>query len=21
VFDYLPFPVFIHTTGMTHFQV
>jgi len=21
VFDYIPFPVFTHTTGMTHFQV
>jgi len=20
VFDYIPFPVFTHTTGMTHFQ-
>jgi len=19
VFDYIPFPIFIHTTGMTHF--
>jgi len=21
VFDYIPFPVFTHTTGMTHFQL
>ena len=21
MFDYVPFPVFTHTTGMTHFQV
>jgi len=21
VFDYIPFPVFTHTTGMTHFKV
>jgi len=21
VFDYIPFPVLTHTTGMTHFQV
>jgi hypothetical protein len=20
MFDYIPFPVFTHTTGMTHFQ-
>jgi len=21
MFDYIPFPIFTHTTGMTHFQV